>query len=312
MTEMRLDHLSVHKLLDHMVKQAGTVILGKEHQIKLALSCLLAGGHLLIEDLPGVGKTTLARTLAQLLGLAFKRVQFTSDLLPADIIGASVYDKNSGEFHFQPGPVFTQMLLADEINRATPKAQSALLEAMEENQVSADGETRNLPQPFYVIATQNPTHHVGVFQLPESQLDRFMLCVSLGYPSHEAERGILQGEDRRALIGRLSSTLTAEQILAIREMVQHVKVSEPLLDYLQQIVTRTREQHNAGLSPRGALALLHATKAWAFLDSRDYTLPEDIQAVFPAVIFHRLGTEHTQQDSVSELADTILQSVPVP
>ncbi len=314
MTEMRLDHLSVHKLLNHMVDQAGEIILGKKPKIKLALSCLLAGGHLLLEDLPGVGKTTLARTLAHLLGLDFKRVQFTSDLLPADVIGASIYDKKSGQFHFQHGPIFTQILLADEINRATPKAQSALLEGMEENQVSVDGETRPLPHPFFVIATQNPISHIGVFPLPESQLDRFMMCLSLDYPSFEAEREMLKGEDRRSLIQNLSCTLTPEQIIAIRNMVNRVQVSDALLDYLQNIIAQTRNDpsNNGGLSPRGSLALLKGAKSWAFLENRDYTLPEDIQAVFPSIIFHRFSSHVGQHDKAKEKAEEILRNVPVP
>lgn len=313
MTDMRLDHSSIHRILNHLVEQAGTIILGKEKQIRLALACLLAGGHLLIEDIPGVGKTTLSLLLAKLLGLDFNRIQFTSDLLPADIIGASIFDKNKNAFEFQPGPVFSHMLLADEINRATPKAQSALLEAMEEGQVTVDGQTRSLPEPFFVIATQNPGQHIGTFPLPESQLDRFMLCIQLGYPSFEAEREILLGTNRKKMLQSLSSCLSKQQLLSIRQSIFEVHASDALIDYLQRIIGYTRN-HNAfdlGLSTRGSIALLHCAKAWAYLASRLHVLPEDIQAVLPAILKHRL-TSSSIGSTASDPIEEIIKNVSVP
>jgi MoxR-like ATPase len=278
------------EVLAPVFAQLGSVILGKPEQIKLALTCLLARGHLLIEDVPGLGKTVLAHALGHTLGLEYQRVQFTSDLLPGDVIGCAVYDRNQGAFHFTPGPVFTQLLLADEINRATPKCQSALLEAMEERQVSADGKTRELPQPFYVIATQNPMEQVGTYPLPESQLDRFLLRISMGYPDREAELDILRGEDRRKMLESLEPLVSPPHLLALQEKVQEVKVSDAVLDYLYRLLdfTRTSELFQTGLSTRAGLGLLRAAQAWALLHDEDKLLPGDIQRVLPAVAGHRL------------------------
>ena len=289
------------------IAAAGKIILGKERQIRLALACLLARGHLLIEDLPGVGKTTLAHTLAQLLGLNFSRVQFTSDLLPADIIGASIYDRERGTFRFLPGPIFAQLVLADEINRATPKTQSALLEAMEERQVTAEGETRPLPEPFFVIATQNPAHQIGTFALPESQLDRFLMRIDLGYPDREAERALLAGGDTRDQLRQLPAALGPEDLQPLQAAVAAVRTSSALIDYVQALVEETRRDPRFlhGLSPRAALALLSAARAWAFIDGRDMTLPEDVQAVFTGVAAHRLrlaqGSGHANADDLAAL-----------
>jgi MoxR-like ATPase len=273
-----------------VLDQVNDVILGKEPQIRLILACLLARGHVLIEDLPGVGKTTLAHALARSLGLRFQRIQFTSDLLPADIVGVSVFDRDVSTFKFHPGPIFAQMILADEVNRATPKAQSALLEAMEEQQVTTEGETRPLPQPFFVIATQNPSHQIGTFPLPESQLDRFLMCVHLGYPDVRAERMLLEGEDRRRMVSNLGSCMSGEELLGLQQAVREVHVSSALLDYVQALLSHTRQapEFQAGLSPRSGLNLLHAARAWAFLDSRSFVIPEDVQAVLPSVVAHRL------------------------
>ena len=267
--------------IDRVVRQVSSIILGKESQIRLALACLLARGHLLIEDVPGVGKTTLAHALARSLGLSFQRIQFTSDLLPADLLGVSIYDRGTGSFQFHPGPIFTQVVLADEVNRATPKAQSALLEAMEEHQVTIEGETRRLPAPFFVIATQNPSYQVGTFPLPESQLDRFLMRLCLGYPGPQAERALLQGEDRRDLLASLAPALTPEDLARLQEDVQRVHVAPALLDYVQALVhhTRASPEFANGLSPRAALALLRAARAWAMIEARKHVLPEDVQAV---------------------------------
>ena len=280
----------MHTAMDEVLAQAETIILGKSQQLKLALACLLARGHLLIEDLPGVGKTTLAHLLARLLGLDYARIQFTSDLLPADVLGVSVYDRESGGFHFHPGPIFAQVILADEINRATPKTQSALLEAMEEQQVTIEGETRALPRPFFVIATQNPTFQIGTFPLPESQLDRFLMRIELGYPEPAMERRLLAGDDRRQMLEQLSPVMTPEQLLPLQAEVARVHASDALLDYVQALLNCSREcgHYRHGLSPRAGLALLHAARAWAWLAGRDHLLPEDIQTVLPAVAGHRL------------------------
>ncbi|WP_312679613.1 AAA family ATPase [Stutzerimonas nitrititolerans] len=266
------------------------IVLGKEPQVRLALTCLLARGHLLVEDLPGMGKTTLSHALARVMGLEFQRIQFTSDLLPGDILGTSVFDKDSGQFVFHPGPIFAELVLADEINRATPKSQSALLEAMEEGQVTIEGATRPLPEPFFVIATQNPVSSGGTFALPESQLDRFLMRLSLGYPAQAAERALLLGDSRRALLTRLEPLLDHAGLLAIQQAVTEVRVSDALVDYVLRLVeaTRTQPQFAWGLSPRASLALLAAARAWAFVDGRDYVIPEDVQAVLPAVVGHRL------------------------
>ncbi len=287
---------AINQLLD----SANQVILGKPRQVRLALCCLLARGHLLIEDIPGVGKTTLAHTLAKLLGLNYQRIQFTSDILPADIIGASVFDTKNHEFKFHPGPVFNQMVLADEINRATPKAQSALLEAMEEHQVTVEGKTYPLPQPFFVIATQNPSHQIGTFPLPESQLDRFLMRIELGYPDHQAERQLLTGQSRHSLCESLPVKLPPEQLQRIQQAVTEVHVSAVLLDYCQGIINFTRDssEYHCGLSPRAGLALLTAAKAWAFMDQRDAVIPEDLQAVLAAVAGHRLRAGNTQSEVI--------------
>ncbi|MET3717521.1 AAA family ATPase [Pseudomonas sp. PvP001] len=276
--------------LDECLQAVNEVLLGKETQVRLALTCLIADGHLLIEDLPGMGKTTLSHTLAKVLGLSFQRIQFTSDLLPGDILGTSVFDKDSGRFVFHPGPIFAELVLADEINRATPKSQSALLEAMEEGQVTIEGATRPLPQPFFVIATQNPTTQGGTFALPESQLDRFLMRLSLGYPAKAAEKALLMGESRRDLLPRMSAVLDHAQLSALQAQARAVRASDALVDYVLRLVeaTRTQPQFAYGLSPRGSLALLAAAKAWALLLDRDYVIPEDVQAVLPSVVSHRL------------------------
>lgn len=276
--------------IDKIVTQVGSIILGKEHQIRLAIACLLARGHLLIEDIPGVGKTMLAHALASSLGLGFQRIQFTSDLLPADILGVSIFNRDNSGFQFHPGPIFTQVVLADEVNRATPKAQSALLEAMEEHQVTIEGETRRLPQPFFVIATQNPSYQIGTFPLPESQLDRFTMRIQLGYPDAEAERALLQGQDRRDLLEELKPCMTIDELVELQHRAQQVHVSGALLDYVQALVNHSRRtaDYVNGLSPRAALALLHAARAWALMEGRVHALPEDVQAVLSGVVGHRL------------------------
>ena len=305
---------SVKSLTGHIIDQASKVILGKDHQLSLALACLLARGHILIEDLPGVGKTTLAHVMAKILGLEYSRIQFTSDLLPADILGVSIFDREAGAFQFHPGPIFSQVILADEINRATPKAQSALLEAMEEHQVSIEGETRPLPSPFFVIATQNPTYQVGTFPLPESQLDRFLMRIELGYPNKTAERALLTGEDRRELLGKLQPCLDPAQLLAIQNSVGQVHASDDLLDYLQIILDFTRSSADfvSGLSPRAGLALLHCAKAWALMAGRNHVLPEDVQTVLPYVVAHRLKpTVDTYSPSGKDIAKQLLD-IPIP
>ena len=275
---------------NRLLETAGHIILGKGHELRLALACLIARGHLLIEDVPGVGKTTLAHVLARLMGLQFQRIQFTSDLLPADILGVSVFDRGTSAFRFHPGPVFAQLILADEINRATPKTQSALLEAMEERQVTADGETLALPEPFFVIATQNPAHQIGTFPLPESQLDRFLLRIRLGYPDRAAERALLMGEDRRELLERQPAVASPAALVELQHAAQRVHVSEPLVDYVQALLGTTRNSPElvSGLSPRAGLGLLAAARAWALLDGRDHVLPDDVQTLFPHVAAHRL------------------------
>lgn len=305
----------MNPILHNVILQTESIIFGKSHQIRLALACLLARGHLLIEDLPGVGKTTLAHVLARTLGLEFQRVQFTSDLLPADILGVSVYQRESSTFKFHPGPVFTQMLLADEVNRATPKAQSALLEAMEEQQVTIEGTTRPLPMPFFVIATQNPTHQIGTFPLPESQLDRFLLRIQMGYPDAQAERGLLSGVDRRELVGQLQPQITRAQLMKLQLEVRKVFVSPALLDYVQAIIKYTRESPHYvhGLSPRAGLALLSAARAWALLHGREAVLPEDVQAVLPGVVSHRLQPVGDQaKQSIEHLTKALLKAVAIP
>ena len=290
-----------------------TVVLGKPRQIRLALACLIARGHLLIEDLPGMGKTTLAQALARVLGFEFNRVQFTSDLLPADIIGASIFNSREQRFEFQPGPVFTQLLLADEINRATPKAQSALLEAMEERQVTADGDSRALPEPFFVIATQNPQSQLGTFALPESQLDRFLMRIELGYPDRAAERELLSGRNPRQRLQQLDCLLPLDSLKRLQQQAESLHLSDALLDYIQRLVefSRVGEEFDCGLSPRGALALVQCARAWALLEQRDYVIPEDVQLVLPAVAEHRLRgdydcTGHRGASLTRQLLDAVV------
>ena len=293
-----------------------TIILGKPAQVRMCLACLLARGHLLIEDVPGVGKTTLAHALAHILGLAWRRVQFTSDLLPADIIGVSVFDRSSQQFHFRQGPIFTQLLLADEVNRASPRTQSALLEAMEERQVSSDVTTHRLPEPFFVVATQNPHEQLGTFSLPESQLDRFLMRVTLGYPDAAHERELLRGGERRDLLPEITPTLTPESVVRIQHEVRAVHVSDAVLDYAQALIARTRDRTDLklGLSPRAGQGLLRAAQAWAYLESRRSVLPEDIQTVLPAIVGHRLERREpgAGNDDGQALATELIRAVPVP
>ncbi|WP_295759827.1 MoxR family ATPase [Undibacterium sp.] len=292
-----------------VAKQVAHIIIGKDEQIRQALVCLLAGGHLLIEDVPGVGKTTLAHALAISLGLQFNRLQFTSDLLPADVVGVSIFDREKNQFIFHPGPIFTQVLLADEINRATPKTQSALLEAMEEHQVTAEGKTRELPEPFFVIATQNPAHQVGTFALPESQLDRFLMCLSLGYPDAAAERALLLGEDRRTLLKSMQPVMQAQQLLEAQQALRQIHTSPSLVDYVQALAHTTRqgELFAEGMSPRAAIALLQAARAWAALEGRDHVIPEDVQAVLIPVIAHRLRPLKSMSGKISPSSELLRQ-----
>lgn len=302
-------------LISRTAAQLNQIILGKESRIRLALGCLLARGHLLIEDIPGVGKTTLAHALSQSLGLSYQRVQFTSDLLPADVIGVSIFDRESSSFRFHKGPVFSQVVLADEVNRATPKAQSALLEAMEEHQVTVDGETYPLPAPFFVIATQNPVYQIGTFPLPESQLDRFLMRIDIGYPDAALERELLLGKDRRDMLATLSATLPPQQLLALQSLVPNVHASAALLDYVQAVVRFTRESplFASGLSPRAAIALLRASQAWALMYGHPGVLPEDVQAVLPSVVGHRLKPKDEGRfKSAQDVGEFVLKSVAVP
>jgi MoxR-like ATPase len=298
--------------LDATIAAVERIIIGKSTQVRLCLACLLARGHLLIEDVPGVGKTTLAQTLARVLGLEWSRLQFTSDMLPADIVGISIFDRTTNKFQFRRGPVFTQLLLADEINRASPKAQSALLEAMEERQVSVDGVTYALPEPFFVVATQNPHEQIGTYGLPESQLDRFLMRVSLGYPDPAAERRVLLQGERRELLHDLPSVLGPSEVLLLQRESRSVHVSAPLLDYLQALVARTRAQLPLGLSPRAAQGLLRAAQAWALLAGDKAVLPEHVQTVFPAIAAHRLvALEGEAAERGSEIADALIRAVPI-
>ena len=292
--------------------QVNSFVLGKPHEVRLAFVALLSGGHLLIEDLPGLGKTTLAHALAHTMGLGFQRVQFTSDLLPSDVVGVSIYDTPTQKFEFHAGPVFTHVLLADEINRAPPRTQSALLEAMAEHQVTIDGHTHPLPDPFFVIATQNPVDLSGTYPLPDSQLDRFLLRLSLGYPNEEAERALLAGEDRRQLIAQAQPSFTADQVLALRDAVTAVHTSDALINYLQSLFAQSRRHPGVrvGLSPRAGLALLRAARAYALMLGRDHVLPDDIQALFPYVAGHRLVVDQ-ESGSAEKVAKAILQSVAV-
>ncbi|MFD0667539.1 AAA family ATPase [Ramlibacter sp. MAHUQ-53] len=306
--------MQAQRELSALLGQLNTVIVGKPAQVRDCVACLLAGGHLLIEDVPGVGKTTLAHALARAFGLHFARVQFTADLMPSDLTGVSVYDRGKEDFVFHPGPVFAQVLLADEINRASPKTQSALLEAMEEKQVSVEGETRPLPAPFFVIATQNPHDQLGTFSLPESQLDRFLMRISLGYPDRAAERELLRGEDRRAMLESLQGSLSPLALDALQRQVLAVHASDPLLEYVQDIVAATRSGRwfAQGLSPRAAIAVIRAAKAQALLAGRDYVAPDDVQAILPQTIAHRLvPVGHAGRGAVEQVR-ALLEALPLP
>lgn len=306
--------MQVKGVIDSAVAEVSKVLLGKESQIRLALCCLLARGHLLLEDLPGMGKTTLSRALAEVLGLSWKRVQFTSDLLPADILGVSVYDRDDASFSFHPGPIFTQLLLADEINRTTPRTQSALLEAMAEGQVTIEGQTRPLPEPFFVIATQNPVHQSGTYPLPESQLDRFLMRLALGYPHPQAERVMFQRKSGHLNAGEaLQQVISGEQLSAIRAAVAAVHTSDNLLDYLQRVMAYTRQspEFEVGLSPRGGLALLDSARTWAVMQDRAHVVPEDLQAVLPAVAGHRLVPSGDYAGDGAALVELLLNNVDV-
>ena len=300
--------------LTRLKAQISTIVVGKPAQIDDSIACLLAGGHLLIEDVPGVGKTTLSHALAKLLGLEYQRIQFTSDLLPADIIGVSIFDRETSTFRFHPGPIFAQIILADEINRASPKAQSALLEAMEEHQVTAEGATRPLPEPFFVIATQNPLHQVGTFPLPESQLDRFLMRLSLGYPDAKAERELLRGAERRDLIAHLPPSMTAGQLKELQDAVPTMQASDALIDYVQALVhhSRVSPRFTQGLSPRAGVAVLRAAQAWAMMEGRRQVLPEDVQAILPAVVGHRLHGNAEAVRSGFDAPSELIAAVPIP
>jgi len=305
---------STAELLTNAIEQSAQVILGKNMQIKLALTCLLAKGHCLIEDQPGVGKTTLAHTLAVVMGLDFQRIQFTSDLLPADVLGVSVFNRDQSAFEFHPGPIFSNFILADEINRATPKTQSALLEAMEEHQVTVDGETRDLPEPFFVVATQNPAHQIGTYPLPESQLDRFLMRIDLGYPNKAAERELLEGEDRRNIINKLVAVFNKQQLFDAQNLASALHVSPAILDYVQSILAFSRQTtaFDFGLSPRGGLALINAARAYALVEGQQYVLPEHVQTILPVVVNHRLPvTIETGAKQVTSAAEHIIESVSI-
>ncbi len=304
----------MNKQFESIIKQISSVLIGKEPQVRLALTCLFARGHLLIEDLPGIGKTTMAKVLAKCMGLDFQRIQFTSDMLPGDILGVSIFDQNAGTFHFHPGPIFTQVLLADEINRATPKTQSALLEAMEEQQVTIEGETRVLKQPFFVIATQNPLEHAGTFPLPESQLDRFLMRIKLGYPDRAAEKRILTGEGAQSVLDAMDTCMMHGDVFGIQAKISQVRASDTFIDYLQDIIhfTRTSPMFHVGLSPRAGLALQQASRSWAHLQGRDYMIPEDLQVVLPWVTGHRLRSRTEGLEIPKNQLMELFAEVPVP
>ena len=297
-----------------IVKQISAIVLGKENQIRLALTCLFARGHLLIEDIPGIGKTTLAKALSKCLGLQFRRVQFTSDMLPGDILGTSILDRKQSVFLFHPGPIFTQVLLADEINRATPKTQSALLEAMEEQQVTTEGETRGLESPFFVIATQNPLEQYGTFPLPESQLDRFLMRIDLGYPDRMAEKKLLQNENTRNLLTDMSACIMSENVLEIQQQIGAVHISDALLNYIQDILafTRSSAHFHMGLSPRAGMAITQAARSWSYISGRDYVLPEDVQKIMPWVVGHRLRSGEDLEEIPRQRLVSMLSEVPIP
>ncbi len=297
------------KVIDDTVARLNGILLGKDHQVRLAVCCILARGHLLIEDIPGMGKTTLSHAMARAMDLSYTRIQFTNDLLPADVLGFSMYDKEAGSLVFHPGPIFSQVVLADEINRASPRTQSALLEAMEERQVSIEGETRPLPKPFFVIATQNPLEQGGTYPLPESQLDRFLMRIELGYPDPRAERELLEGSDRRQLTAELSPILTPDNLSVLQQAVDRIKTSPALLDYVQRILQQSRQMPGVlyGLSPRAGLGLVRAARAWALMDGRHHVLPDDVQAVLPAVARHRLeqGDTGQSQQRIRQLMEQV-------
>ena len=302
-------------LIEPVLEALGKIIVGKSEHLKLSVACLLARGHLLIEDVPGVGKTTLAHALAKALGLTYQRIQFTSDLLPADVLGVSVYQRESGRFEFHKGPIFSQLVLADEINRATPKAQSALLEAMEERQVTADGTTYRLPAPFFVVATRNPVHQIGTFPLPESQLDRFLMQIELGYPEPSEERQLLASGERRALVDQLQPALSLEALLRLQDQVPLVHVAEPLLDYVQAVLAYTRQSGEfvSGLSPRAGIALVRAAQSWALMSGHGGVHPEDVQAVLTSIVAHRLQPAETSSIARgAAIGAAIIEAVPVP
>ena len=318
MTEIKLHQPSLKsdrlECLRNAVLKVNQIVMGKEHQVKLAFSCLLAGGHLLIEDLPGVGKTTLARTLAAVIGGRYQRIQFTSDLLPADILGVSIYRRDNEKFEFHPGPVFSELLLADEINRATPKSQSALLEAMAEGQVTIEGKTHHLPKLFFVIATQNPLDLVGTFPLPDSQLDRFLLSISLGFPEPEVERELLVAQDRAVVLRDTRAIISPEDVLHLNEDCKKVHVSDALLDYVQALLRETRNSRwfDTGLSPRAGIALLQCARAFAFLEGRDFVIPEDVKVIFPSLARHRMRVPHGMETTVIEQISDLLSQVAIP
>jgi MoxR-like ATPase len=303
-----------HDRLKDAVNTVNNIVLGKEQQVKLAFSCLLARGHLLIEDLPGVGKTTLAHALAAVIGVRYQRIQFTSDMLPADILGVSIYRRDTEKFEFHPGPIFSQLVLADEINRATPKSQSALLEAMAEGQVTIEGETHTLPKPFFVIATQNPLDLGGTFPLPDSQLDRFLLSISLGFPEPEVERELLTARDRALVLLDTKAIISPDDVMQLNRDCQKVHVSDALLDYVQALLAGTRNSRwfETGLSPRAGIAMLHCSKAYAFLEGRDFAIPEDVKAIFPSLAHHRMSVPHGMETSVNEQISNLLNQVAVP
>ncbi|MEW6670621.1 MAG: MoxR family ATPase [Thermodesulfobacteriota bacterium] len=304
----------MRKEFETIVENIGKVVLGKEPQIRLALTCLFSGGHLLIEDRPGIGKTTLAKVLSKCLNLKFRRIQCTNDMLPGDILGISVFDRKSSAFVFHPGPIFTQVLLADEINRATPKTQSALLEAMEERQVTTDGKTRPLEYPFFVIATQNPLEQSGTFPLPESQLDRFLMRIELGYPDRKAEKKLLAHGETKDILGNMEPCLKSAGVSDVQERIKQVHHSDALLEYVQNLLdfTRTSPHFHMGLSPRAGLAILRAAATWAFLDGRDYSLPEDVQHILPWVAGHRLRSSEDLMEFPRERLVALMKSVPIP
>ncbi len=302
------------KRLQDAVGTVNQIVMGKEQQVKLAFSCLLARGHLLIEDLPGVGKTTLAHALATVIGVSYQRIQFTSDLLPADILGVSIYRRDQEKFEFHPGPIFSELVLADEINRATPKSQSALLEAMAEGQVTIEGKTYKLPRPFFVIATQNPLDLVGTFPLPDSQLDRFLLGISLGFPEPEVERDLLTARDRALVLSETSALISPDDVLQLSQDCEKVFVSDALLDYVQALLAETRNNRwfETGLSPRAGIAMLQCGKAFAFLEGRQFAIPEDVKAIFPALAHHRMNVPHGMEATVGDQISALLNQVAIP